>query len=518
MRADVKGFFDSIMHKWLIEHIPMDKAVLKKFLRSGVVKNGELFASNQGISFASSLSPILGNMMLDGLQTAIYDALYMNGGVDYTDGSMVRFADDIVVTARTRKSAERIMQVIIAFLAERGLQCNQAKTYIAHITDGFSFLSWKFQLKNGVVEVQTTDSAIIRLEHDLEHTIMNFKGTQRALIEKINDKLSGWAEYHRHTDTYMVFRHIDAVVEGLLVVKMCEKYARWHRETVLKKFWIRDGDYHIFALPDDPTCRIIRLAPLAIVRHKPCSVRFNPYLDRGYFALLQHRREQQKANGKYKIVWRRQAGRCAFCGEPMLADQEVQVIEKRIGMGHRVQNLLYIHRQCAFDLYTDGDEGAELIDLFELLNDYIDSAPLHDSPYLELTEFFRLSKKSPITLTFRQIEQILGDYLPAEAYFYDAFWYENMPGMVSPLWMEEGYPFHTLVLDDVDYVISDSWTSQGYTIKALHRNAERVVFRRAITGVSGVKIPKALMEKKLPDHIVYKLEKLLKQFVRDHGL
>lgn len=518
VRADVAAFFDHIMHKWLIDHIPMDKTVLKKFLRAGVVKNGELFSTNRGISFASSLSPILGNMMLDGLQTRIYDKLYPRGSVDYPNGSIVRFADDIVVTARTRKAAEQIMQVITAFLAERGLKCNQDKTYIAHIKDGFSFLSWRFQLINGAVDVQPTDVAVIRLERELEDMIANFKGRQRALTEKINDKLGGWAAYHRHTDTYMVFRHIDAVVEGLLVAKMCEKYPRWHRETVLRRFWIRDGGYHVFALPDDPTCRVIRLAPLSMVKHKPCPVGFNPYLDRGYFAMLQYRREQQKANGKYKIVWRRLAGRCAFCGEPMLADQEVRVIEKHLGGGHRVQNLLYIHRRCAYDLPTGIDDTAEHIDLFELLEDYTKSAPLQDSPYLELREYFRTTSQSPLTLTFRQIEQILGDVLPAEAYFYDAFWYENMPGMSSPLWRNEGYPLHALIRDDIDYYISDAWTSQGYTIKALHRDAERIVFRRSVSGISGVKFPKALTEKKLPDHLVYKLEKMLKQFVRDYGL
>lgn len=91
VRADVAAFFDNAMHNWLIENIPMDKTVLRKFLRAGVVKDGELFETNKGISFASSLSPILGNMLLDGLQSHIYDSLYPMGGVDYSNGCMVRF-------------------------------------------------------------------------------------------------------------------------------------------------------------------------------------------------------------------------------------------------------------------------------------------------------------------------------------------------------------------------------------------------------------------------------------------
>jgi len=48
--------------------------------------------------------------------------------------------------------------------------------------------------------------------------------------------------------------------------------------------------------------------------------------------------------------------------------------------------------------------------------------------------------------------------------------------------------------------------------------ARRVVFRKVVSGVSGVRIPKALIDKKLPDMIVYKLEKMLNQFVKEYGL
>lgn len=259
--------------------------------------------------------------------------------------------------------------------------------------------------------------------------------------------------------------------------------------------------------------------PLAMVQHNPCKVSFNPYLDKDYFALIQRRRDQQKANGRYRATWQRQGGRCAFCGDPMLADQEVEVVEKVIGRDRRIQNLIYIHCQCAYDMFSCLDDViGDHIDLFDLLGDFLEDAPLRRSPYLELREFFRLSNTSPFPLTFQKIERILGDRLPAEAYFYDAFWYEVMPGMTSPMWREEGSPFHAIIPDGIDYFISNCWTSKSYEIKDLHRPAERVVYRRTAPGVSGVRIPKALMTRKLPDTLVYKLEKLLKEFVKEHGL
>lgn len=518
VKVDVECYYGSIIHDYLIAIVPMDKTMLRKFLKAGVIKNGELFPTSQGISLGTSLSPILGNMLLDGLQSYIFDRLYPNGKADYLNGNSIRFADDITVMARSREQAEAIMQIVIEFLAERGLRINHEKSYIVDMATGFDFLSRHYQKKNGILYVTPSAGSVKKIERELEQLIMGFKGTQRSLIEKINDKLSGWGAYHRVEDSYMVFRHIDAVVEGLLVKKMCEKYPRWHRETILRKFWVKDGFNYVFILPTDPSVRVIRLAPLSIAAHKPCKLKFNPYLDQDYQVYLQYRRDVQKHSGRYKAIWNRQDGKCAYCKQPMLADQDVEIIEKEIGQGRRVQNLIYIHRQCMYDIFSDSDEGTgEALDLFAMLDGIMDDSPPNESPYLELTEYFRLAKKSPLTLTFREIEYILGDRLPWEAFFYDAFWYDDTEHTAS-MWQEEGLPFHIFRFSEPNYSIAHSWSSQGYQIKALHRESERVVFRKINKNISGVILPKALTEQQLPDEVVYKLNKVLKQFIKDNGL
>lgn len=52
---DVKAYYSSITHDRLIEEIPMDKAMLKKFLKAGVIRDGELFSTDKGISLGTSL-------------------------------------------------------------------------------------------------------------------------------------------------------------------------------------------------------------------------------------------------------------------------------------------------------------------------------------------------------------------------------------------------------------------------------------------------------------------------------
>ncbi len=396
-RCDVFKFFSNVPYDWMLKNIPMDTNILKKFLTAGTIKDNEFFEEVRGISFCSSLSPILGNMLLDGLQTRVYDRLYPNGGTDYRNGSMTRFADDVVFTARSRVDALKIQEIVRDFLDERGLKFNEKKTYIASVYEGFTFMSYHFRKKYDELIVEPADEKVIDFEHRLKKLIMNFSGTQRGLIKKINDMLNGFATEYRATDAYYVFRHIDAVVESFLTDRLLSrvqgKYRTWKDDTIKKKFWIIVNGNPVFALPTDRTVRVTQLASVEMRLHKACKPDLNPYLDEDYIVWLKHRRNILKANGKYRSIWQRQDGRCAYCNNPMRPDQEVDVIEKVVGKGWNVKNLIYIHRKCAYDVYSSVDSIATShIDLFELLEKYTTDTPESNSPYLELREYFRLTE------------------------------------------------------------------------------------------------------------------------------
>ena len=101
---------------------------------------------------------------------------------------------------------------------------------------------------------------------------MNFAGTQRGLIKRINDMLNGFATEYRATDAYYVFRHIDAVVESFLTDRLLSrvqgKYRKWKDDTIKKKFWIMVNGNPVFALPTDRTVRVTQLAGVEILfRH-----------------------------------------------------------------------------------------------------------------------------------------------------------------------------------------------------------------------------------------------------------
>jgi RNA-directed DNA polymerase len=60
--------FDNFSHLWLLEQIPMDKAMLRKWLEAGYIDEGTRFESRAGTPQGGIASPVIANMALDGLE------------------------------------------------------------------------------------------------------------------------------------------------------------------------------------------------------------------------------------------------------------------------------------------------------------------------------------------------------------------------------------------------------------------------------------------------------------------
>ena len=68
LEGDIHGCFDHISHQWLMDNIPMDKRILKKFLKAGYVFDGGLFPTDEGTPQGGAISPTLANMTLNGME------------------------------------------------------------------------------------------------------------------------------------------------------------------------------------------------------------------------------------------------------------------------------------------------------------------------------------------------------------------------------------------------------------------------------------------------------------------
>ena len=203
LEGDIKGCFDHISHSGLVEHIPMDKSVLKQFLKAGFVFREELFPTDEGTPQGGVISPILANMALDGMQQVLSDHfdLSVKGEVsafvhNKSKVNLVRYADDFIVTAATKEIVEEAKEVIRDFLQTRGLELSEEKTVITHIDDGFDMLGWTFRKFKGKLIVKPSKKALKALKSALSETILG-RGKawkQEVLIEKLNQQIRGWTK------------------------------------------------------------------------------------------------------------------------------------------------------------------------------------------------------------------------------------------------------------------------------------------------------------------------------------
>lgn len=152
IEGDIKGCFDNINHEWLLANIPMDKRIMRQFLKSGFIYQGNLFPTQTGSPQGGAISSIYANMTLDGLEKLIQDNYHRNskGNIENhyrakTKVNLVRYADDFIITADSREIAEELKILVSNFLQSRGLQLSEEKTTITHIDNGFDFLGWTFR-------------------------------------------------------------------------------------------------------------------------------------------------------------------------------------------------------------------------------------------------------------------------------------------------------------------------------------------------------------------------------------
>lgn len=138
LEGDIKSCFDTISHDWLMRNIPLKQSFMRQCLKAGYIENGRLFPNEEGTPQGGSLSPILANMVLNGIENELGKAFYSkkNGeinkrGCNKHKVNYVRYADDFIVTADSIEILIQAREIISTFLAERGLQLSDEKTCIS---------------------------------------------------------------------------------------------------------------------------------------------------------------------------------------------------------------------------------------------------------------------------------------------------------------------------------------------------------------------------------------------------
>lgn len=356
LEGDIKGCFDHISHEWLIENIPMDKSVLKQFLKAGFVFENELFPTDDGTPQGGVISPILANMALDGMQEMLVNHFDLSAKGEISafvhnksKVNLVRYADDFIVTAATKEIAEEAKGLIREFLKTRGLELSEEKTTITHINDGFDMLGWTFRKFKGKLIVKPSKKSIKNFVASLSETILK-RGKawkQEVLIEKLNQQIRGWTNYHQSVCASEAFAHIDYILYELLWRWAKRRHPHKGRWWVSLNYWHRRGNRNwVFSTEDK---ELLRVDHISIVRHTKVRIDANPYFDTQYFLDRKFEHGMKRLSGRFKLIWKNQNGCCYHCGMPMEISDDREIffkVAKSMGGKDEVPNMAYVHKHC----------------------------------------------------------------------------------------------------------------------------------------------------------------------------
>ena len=375
--ADIKGAFDNISHEPLLEQLKGFPAreLIKQWLKAGVMDKGVFAETEQGTPQGGVISPLLANIALHGMEKAM--------GVKYqkvkshtiikSKRAVIRYADDFVIFAETRKDARAAKRDIAEWLKGRGLELSQEKTHIRHLKDGFDFLGFTIrqqterQTDKPILLIKPSDGAISRFKARMRMEWQSLKGHNASeVMKRLNPILRGWGNYYNKVVAKEVFSSLDFFNYG--------KLRKWLKQTHPTKSqqWIMStyfgakvgerSDKWIFG--DQQTGQyLFRLSHLPIKRHILTKHGVSPDDPEQceYWRKRDLRNVQILPTERHKRIAKRQNGRCVKCEGSLYDGEDIQlhhIIPKSEGGTDVLNNLELIHIICHQQTHSRGTGAA----------------------------------------------------------------------------------------------------------------------------------------------------------------
>lgn len=311
LEGDIKGCFDNIDHDWLLDHVPMDRPMLRKWLKAGYLEKQVFYDTIAGTPQGGIISPVLANLALDGLERRLRERFPARGrGSERGRAAqvhLIRYADDFIVTGRSREILEADVKPLVeAFLKERGLELSAEKTRITHLTEGFDFLGQNVRrYANGKLLIKPSGKSVRSLLAKVRAIIrQHLGGTPQLLITRLNPVIRGWANYHRHVVSKCIFQRIDYLIFRMLWRWAIHRHPRKGRRWVMRRYFERIGNrnwcfFGVLPASDQPSrhALLFHAASVRIVRHIQVRSDLNPY-DPQWAGYLEqrHRRASSSAS------------------------------------------------------------------------------------------------------------------------------------------------------------------------------------------------------------------------------
>lgn len=366
IEGDIKGFFDHVDHeKLLVKLAPEDRPFIRRILKAPIIEPDKgRVPSFRGTPQGGIISPILANIALHGMEEELREqALQMGFGYSRrTPGiNIVRYADDFVISCKTKEQAESFIPVVAQWLREAaGVELSLKKTKITHIDEGFDFLGFNVRKYSGKLLIKPSkDSKLSILQKVKELLNSNKTAKVETIIRTLNPLIRGWANYYSSGVSKEIFSYCDYRIHEMLWQwakrRHPMKNAKWIKAKYFSRHGNRDwmftsGKYDIFHMSDVPIIRHIKVQG----NRSPYRANDGDYFDQRHKQLL-----LKRLDGFQKKVIMKTDGKCGLCGR-FISEEHFrkwkQSGENNIGFHHMipphlgghntVKNVFVTHRWC----------------------------------------------------------------------------------------------------------------------------------------------------------------------------
>lgn len=368
--ADIEGCFDNIAHEPLLKAIgnfPARK-LIQQWLKAGYVDKGVFHATESGVPQGGIISPLLANIALHGMESAL-DIRYDKNGHTIGCRGIVRYADDLVVFCKSREDANRAVDELSCWMKTKGLALSESKTKIVHLTVGFNFLGfnirwyrdkntrtgWKVLIKPSKESLQDVRNNIRQVWLENKSNNVNY------LIGKLNPIIRGVANYYRTVVSSRIFSKLDTwmfVREKRYAKRMHPKKSScWRKQRYWGRLNLDRNDYWVFG--DKQTGQyLLKFSWHNIKRHtlvkgdaSPDNPELQEYWD------LRRKRKSQTLIPSYQKLAQKQGYKCPVCGESLFNDEPLQKHHKTPrskGGNDSYANLELMHYYCHQQVHSVG--------------------------------------------------------------------------------------------------------------------------------------------------------------------
>ena len=203
---DLEKFFDKVNHSKLIEVLSRKVkdgrviSLIHKYLNAGVMTRHKFEPSEQGVPQGGPLSPLLSNIMLNELDKEL----------ESRGHKFARYADDMVILCRSRRSAQRTLESITSFIENKlFLRVNKEKSKVCHIRE-VKFLGYSFYKHKGEGRLRIHPKSVEKMKAKIKTltTRNNGWGNERRKLT-LKQYITGWVQYFKLADMDKLLVRID---------------------------------------------------------------------------------------------------------------------------------------------------------------------------------------------------------------------------------------------------------------------------------------------------------------------